>query len=126
MDHRSTSEYLNSSFVNDSLNGIYLEQIRQVYGKILGEDGVNSGISIRSLKDLSHLFGQDFEKDEWLICFKESMDSDNHIVKADRLAAFSEKISEETKIDPYNVLKKIIENEITIGLNNKISLKFLK
>lgn len=129
MVYRKESQLLNSSFVENSLADLHKEQIFQAYNKILGDPDMTTGLDLKGLKDLSYLFGQEFETDEWLICYKETKRNLKELVYIDKLVSYLEKIGEETKLDPFNVIREvIIKNELYTEQkdNPVVTLKFMK
>ena len=69
----------------------------------------NDSISIHGIKDLGKLFGQDFTMDEWLIITKECLEEGStDLISYEKFTDYIEKMNEEIKIDPYNLIKELL------------------
>ena len=132
---RLTNEHLNSSFVFNSMNPLHKNQLLTVFQKISGDPDIPDRVSIHGIKEVGYLFGQNFTMDEWLIISKETIEKGEDgtgeapFISYDRFIDYIEKLTEETKIDPYNMIKELLtsaEDGNLVSLDGDVNLRSLK
>lgn len=109
---RLTNKDLNSSFVDNSINPLHRKQLETVFQRVSENPDFPDRVSIQGVKEVGYLFGQEFKMDEWLIIAKESLEEDigGEYVALEKFVDYVEKIYEEVKIDPYNLIKDLLVN----------------
>lgn len=125
---RLTNKDLNSSFVNNSITPLHKNQLLAAFSKISDNPDFPDRVSINGIKEVGMLFGQNFKMDEWLIIVKESMENDieGEFISLQRFIDYIQKVNEEIKIDPYNLIRDLLINADggnLVSLDGDISLE---
>lgn len=128
---RLTNKDLNSSFVKNSLNSMHRIQLETLFKKLAEDPDHPDRISIKGIKELGKLLGQDLTLDEWTIIAKETVEQDigGEYVSLEKMIDYIEKAYEEVKIDPYNLIRDLILNADgggLVDLDGDVNLKKFK
>lgn len=116
MLNRQTGQATDAEFVRNSINPLHRQQIRTIFTKIAGASNpqgfseAEDKITITGLRDLGTLVGQNLTEEEWTIIAQESLE-DNEVgdmILIEKVIACVEKMADDTKIDPYNLIKDLL------------------
>ena len=118
MLNRQTGSANDVDFVKNSIHPIHRQQIVTLFAKIAhGSTGGKSSLptdrlSIMGVRDLGYMLGQHLTEEEWTIVAQEGLeDTDtSQMIIIDKIVSVIEKMADDTRIDPYNLIKSLLED----------------
>lgn len=117
MLHRQIGCSTDPEFIKNSIHPLHMAQIQTLFAKIASGSGGNTTlgrdrITILGLRDLGYMLGQKLTDEEWTIVAQEGLEDNDRgeMIILDKVVSCIEKMQDDTKNDPYNLLKKLLED----------------
>jgi hypothetical protein len=118
MLNRQMGTATDAEFIKNSMHPLHKAQMNKLFEKISHGDLPPSvsmpkdRITMTGLRDLGYLLGQRFTEDEWAILAHQCLEEDDggsEMIIIDKMISTVEKMVSETKTDPYNLIKEVLQ-----------------
>ena len=108
-----TGKSTDVEFVRNSLHPLHKVQVLALCSQLArksGESVRRDRLEIMGIKDLAYLLGQNLTEEEWMIVAQECLAEEEEVVTLDKLLSCIEKMADDTKKDPYNIMLEVISD----------------